>query len=590
MNERTKNGFKTFVTLLERFFGSDLFIALNALLVAIAWLVGIWAPIICVMVALGALSLFVCRDAKSFFPALFMFSLTISVNHKTLDNYAPMLVLVAVLFAGIAFNFIFFKRKLTLLRPSKIKGFNCSLLALVIPFALGGVGSTYEHPLAVVAALALMILFGVGYSFFFVSLSNSPNKGDLPKYVLKILFATGLVIVLQLVVYFARMGNFDDIVRAMTEKDIKLGWAGPNNVAPMLSMCIPATLFFCLKKNRLTPLFALVALLEYALLFTTGCRGAMLFTTIAMPAMILYVGIKSENRVSFCVTICLLFAVAVVLLGYFGKDVANILTAILNKGLDSSGRDRFLYPEAWAVFKAHPIFGAGWDYRLGELANNNYTPYWFHSTALQILATMGVVGVIAFGFFYFWRYRTFLARVKEPAVVALLAGLGLFDAYGMVDTNFFGPTFFLMLLIMTISVEVGLPENKCRAFGGKAFAFIAARLRALTNNSRPEKPSPASDNDNNAQCAEPETKDIQNNEDEQNMQTAELPAQNETNSDKDQTCKNAESEMTSQNADAKTSDVGAESDATSRHTDEQAEKTQTEPAQTEKTQTKDAQK
>ena len=91
MTETTKTAFKSFLSLSERFFGSDLFIALNALLVLIAWLFNIWAPIICVMVALGSLSLFICRDAKSFFPALFMFSLTISVNHKTLDNYAPML-------------------------------------------------------------------------------------------------------------------------------------------------------------------------------------------------------------------------------------------------------------------------------------------------------------------------------------------------------------------------------------------------------------------------------------------------------------------------------------------------------------------
>ena len=497
--QTAKNGPKKFLNLLEWFFGSDLFIALNALLVLFAWLFGIWVPIICVMVALGSLSLFICRDTKSFFPALFMFSLTISVNHKTLDNYAPMLALIALLLAGIVFNFIFFKRKFTLLRPSKIKGFNCALLALVIPFALGGVGSKYEHPLAVVLALALMILFGVGYCFFFVSLSDAPKKDDLPKYVLKILFATGLICMVQLIVYFARMENFDAVIQAMAAKNIKLGWAGPNNVAPMLSMCIPATLFFCIKKNYLTPLFVIIALLEYVLLFATGCRGAILFTTVAMPAMILYVGIKTQNRALFCVSVCVLFGISIFLISYFGKDVSKVVTTILNKGLDSSGRDSVLYPEAWGVFKAHPIFGAGWDYRLGELVQNKYTPYWFHSTALQIPAMMGIVGVVAFGFFYFWRYRTFLARIKEPAVVALLAGLGLFDAYGMVDTNFFGPTFFLMLLIMTISVEVGLPENKCRAFGGKAFACLAARLRALTSktdpsNADPADPSPTDEN------------------------------------------------------------------------------------------------
>lgn len=502
MKDAPKTKLTAFLNAVNRFYGSDWFIALNALLVLLAWILNIWAAMICVIVALGSASLFISRDVKQLFPALFMFSFTIGVNHKTLDNFAPMLCLIIVLFVGILFNLIFFKRRLDPLKPSNIKGFTCSLIALVIPFALGGVGSPYEHPLAVVAALALIFVMALGYCCFFVSLNDAPDKQDLPKYVLKILFASGIVISIQLLINYARFDSIDQILEAIALKNVHLGWAGPNNSAPMLSMSIPATLYFCIKKNRLTPIFAALALLEYVLIIATGCRGAVLFTTLAMPAMLFYVAVKSENRLSFCLTVCVLFAVAVFLLAYFGKETAQVLSVMLNKGLDSSGRDSALYPEAWSVFKAHPIFGAGFDYRLGELVHNNYTPYWFHSTALQIVATMGIVGVISFAFFYFWRYRTFLTLAKNPAVLALLAGHALFDAYGMIDTNFFGPSFFLMLLIMTIAVEVNLPANKCRAFGGRdpisdisaAFKFIARKLCPSKFPSAPADPdSSASD-------------------------------------------------------------------------------------------------
>lgn len=185
-----------------------------------------------------------------------------------------------------------------------------------------------------------------------------------------------------------------------------------------------------------------------------------------MPAMCLYVMAKSENKVLFGVTLSVLFAAIIFVCAYYGEYVSKILTTILNKGLDSSGRVEMLYPEAIEVFKKWPIFGSGWDYHLGGMAHNNYTPYWYHSTALQILATMGITGVIGFAFFYYFRYRTFLASRKNPAAIMLLCGTVLFDAYGMIDTNFFGPTFFIMLLIMTFAVEIDLPENKCRAFGG----------------------------------------------------------------------------------------------------------------------------
>ena len=92
---------------------------------------------------------------------------------------------------------------------------------------------------------------------------------------------------------------------------------------------------------------------------------------------------------------------------------------------------------------------------------------------------MGTVGLIAFGFFYFWRYRSLLAHRKNPAYIALLAGLALFDAYGMIDTNFFGPTFFIMLLCISLVADINLPDGRYRAFGGRnPFADIANGCKA----------------------------------------------------------------------------------------------------------------
>lgn len=57
-----------------------------------------------------------------------------------------------------------------------------------------------------------------------------------------------------MIVYFSSFDNFDEVINAMVMKNVALGWAGPNNVAPTLSMTIPATLYFCIKKNKATPL------------------------------------------------------------------------------------------------------------------------------------------------------------------------------------------------------------------------------------------------------------------------------------------------------------------------------------------------
>lgn len=460
-----KEKFQKTLNVINRFIQSDYFILFAAVMILIGWCFDVWAPMLAVLALVAILPLFFGKGTKQVLCVVMMFTLIIRSNRHRLDDYAWLLFLVIVLLVGALFNLIRYKRSLFLLSPKKIKGFHCSLLALAIPFALGGAGTPTENALAILAALALVLVAGTSYSFFVITQDEKDRKG-MAEYILKVLFAMGVVICAQMIVYFSSFDNFDEVINAMVMKNIALGWAGPNNVAPTLSMTIPATLYFCIKKNKATPLFAIMATLEYIFIILTGCRGAILFTTIAMPAMCLYVMAKSENKVLFGVTLSVLFAAIVFVCAYYGEYVSKILTTILNKGLDSSGRVEMLYPEAIEVFKKWPIFGSGWDYHLGGMAHNNYTPYWYHSTALQILATMGITGVIGFAFFYYFRYRTFLASRKNPAAIMLLCGTVLFDAYGMIDTNFFGPTFFIMLLIMTFAVEIDLPENKCRAFGG----------------------------------------------------------------------------------------------------------------------------
>ena len=474
-----KEKFQKALNIVNRFIQSDYFILFSAVIILIGWCFNIWAPMLAVLALVAILPLFFAKGTKQILCVVMMFTLIISSNRHRLDDYAWLLSLVVVLLVGALFNLIRYKRSLSLLSPTKIKGFHCSVIALAIPFALGGAGSPTEKPLAILASFALILVAGVSYSFFVVTQDEQDRKG-MAEYILKVLFAMGVVICAQMIVYFSSFDSKQDVLNAIISKNIALGWAGPNNVAPVLSMTVPATLYFCIKKNKATPLFAIMATLEYIFIISTGCRGAIIFTTIAMPAMCLYVMAKSENKVLFGVTLSVLFAAIIFVCAYYGEYVSKILTTILNKGLDSSGRVEMLYPEAIEVFKKWPLFGSGWDYHLGGMAHNNYTPYWYHSTALQILATMGIVGAIGFAFFYFFRYRTFLVARKNPAAVMLLCGTILFDAYGMIDTNFFGPTFFIMLLIMTFAVEINLPASKCRAFGGhNPFVEIADFFKRL---------------------------------------------------------------------------------------------------------------
>ena len=468
MKEETKRKLNIVGDKINGFIESDWWIALNVVLVFIGWISGGWVYVVSILALLNVLPLFFFKQTKHLLVFLFSFTFAISDNRHHLESYSWMLVFVLLMFVAMIFSLVRFKRDFSPLHPKRTKGFHAALVALAIPFALAGATRPAESPLARVIVLAIVVLIGLGYTFFVVTIDDEREKKGLAEYVVKLLFCLGVAISLQAIYYYvANFSTWAELKTAIMDKDIRLGWAGPNNVAPTLSMAIPATLYLAIKRNKLTPLFVLITFVEYALIICTGCRGAILFTTIAMPIMILYVMGNTENKVLFASSVCALFIVAVILIGVFGEQIADIVTRIIGRGFDSSGRTEELYPIAFDLFKKYPIFGAGWDYDLGGLANDNYTPYWYHSTALQIIADMGIVGTIGFAFFYFHRYRTFFVLRKKPEVLALFMSLALFDAYGMIDTNFFGPTFFIMLTIISFAADASLPDDKCRAFGGR---------------------------------------------------------------------------------------------------------------------------
>ncbi len=479
MKEKLKN----ILDMLTRFVDSDWFIALHAVLILLGWSLNVWIPMLSVMAAIDILPLFFKRQTKHVMILLSMFLFVISKDRNELmtsTSSISLIAIVAVLIVGMVFNLIFFRRSLMPLHPKNIKGFHASLAALIFAFAFAGLGSPYEIPLLTPLLILLVALIVFAYSFFVVTLSRDENKAELPEYMLKILFASGVVIAIEMTIFYARIGNVNDIVEAIVRKRVHLGWAGPNNMAPILSMTIPATLYFCLKKNYATPLFTVIALIEYVLILFSGCRGAILFSTLSLPAVMLYVAQKTENRKSYPITIVVMFAIAVVLVAYYGEIFAEIINGFLSKGLDPTRRDE-IYRLAIDVFRTWPAFGAGWDYK---------TDIYFHSTFFQIIATMGVFGFILFAILYFWRYKTFLKMRKDPACLALLVGMLAFEGYGMIDTNYFLPNCFILLMLMTFVAEVNVPEGTCLAFGGKdPVAHVVGFFRILADNVKPAKPA-----------------------------------------------------------------------------------------------------
>lgn len=429
------------------------------------WMLDAWIFGIIALCLLAAVSFFFCKDTSRILAILFMFVMIISANRHNLNNFMWVLfVSVGLLVAGLIFHIIYYKPPFKLLlKERRIKGFSLSLILLAIPMAFGGIARGDRNAAAVLLVTAYIIVVSVFYLFFLVTTEKKKGE-DMLRYIILIMLVAGIVITIQMLTYYIRLGDFDKILRSVRYKEIQLGWAGPNNVAPMLSLTLPACFYYAIKKKNYGFLFIILAVIQYILILSTSCRGTILFTTLALPFILCYTMAKTENKLAVGLTFSLCFCALIFLLAIYGENFVDIITRMVARGLDDSGR-MSIYQSAVDTFKQFPLFGAGWDYRLGEMAGDGYSPYWYHSTPLQIMANMGVLGILFFAYFTYWRYRSGLFTKKyQISKFTVMAGMLLFELYGLIDVNYFGPTFFITMIIMSFAIEKSLDENECNPY------------------------------------------------------------------------------------------------------------------------------
>lgn len=447
------NKFYKIIESVDWFFHSDYYIALLAALTFIGWVTNLWVPFLFATLSLTIVMFAVCKDTTPLFAFIWFFLYTISTSQYELGNYGWMLFLVIPLIGAIIFNLVRTKPPIKeILSPKKIKGSTLSMILLIIPASLGGLA----YPVSSVGARLIVVALFVVLAFAFVyymALSKKfiKDKDALIKYIIKLMFTMGLILFAEMLVASIRTGSYEAFKLMVNNESISLGWSNPNIIAAGVALCLPSNFYYMLKKKKFAFVFMIIAALEYLSIIVTGSRGTLLFASIALPLILVYVFIKTENKKQIYITAGIIFAAILATGIIFIDEIRALLNVFIEGGLSSSGRETH-YKIGWDLFTDYPIFGAGWDYGIGD-GRTGFSPYLFHSTAVHVLACSGLIGVIVFLYFYWARYSTFFKK-RSAETLTLLAGMVIFEAYGMVDpVLFFPPTYFIILLTMSFAVE-----------------------------------------------------------------------------------------------------------------------------------------
>lgn len=461
--------------LFAKFLYSPLYLAMIAFVVLLGWTFDQTIVVIGIMCGLFCFVAIASRDTTPLIPLIFGFYFSFTTEYGTLQGHEWMFFLILIPLSGIVAHCIFYRPRL------RIRGFGIAMAFTTLPWVLQGLGRRIAYSIqstlpAAYIWVSYLVVAGIGllYLLFylFFDATCSCKSGDLLSYMLRImLFAAGIIVVQNIINVGRLMAAGKGLYTIFVDKWIHLGWGIHNQVASFYSLTIPITFYFALKWKRWGFLALAFAFVQYALLLLTYARGPLVFVTLALPVMVVYLFVRSEPKARIGHGVVLAVAVAAVAAICVLKraELADAIGKVLDKGLGNNGRFA-IYRDAWRTFLHYPVVGGGMDVYYytdalkeqlggvlpyGELANPRAgIMYHFHSTFFQIIAAFGILGLVAYLYQFLYRYAI-VARGsrRSPAKLAVLAAMILFDLYGLIDTCFFSAVMHFVVMLLTLCID-----------------------------------------------------------------------------------------------------------------------------------------
>ena len=346
--------------------------------------------------------------------------------------YMLIFLLLLVVASGIYYFVKVYKNNDRKLLKSHFFVFYALTVLILCTSGLGYPGNTVLKVLIPVGVhLALLGLYCILYKAGGPKLKDTINKA---------IIALAGLIVAEMMIYFTRQ---NDVVYSIIMKSMSLGWAITNSVAVILAMAVPLC-FYIAKDKKIQLPYMLLATIFYAFIFLTNCRSMIVAGT-AIYLICIVLSFIFLNRWQSLVHLLLFAGVAFMAIN---KVFNQIFNQFLTMGLSDNGRME-LWNYYLGEFKEHPIFGMGFytdaKYQIDGMVRA-------HNTIIQIVASMGIIGILGAIPYYFQRYSLFVIKptmYKLFAFVAYLAMVG----YGLVDCAVISSYKLIITYMLLLAVE-----------------------------------------------------------------------------------------------------------------------------------------
>ncbi len=255
----------------------------------------------------------------------------------------------------------------------------------------------------------------------------------------------GLIICCEIAGIYITQGVISN--NAINTKLIATGWGNANNLGCMVAMMIPFA-FALSRYKKFGWIFSVLSIIFLGFTCLTCSRASMGAAFIICAASMIPSFFNKQRKKGMIVY------AAVAVLGLaamfiFREKLISLFMDLIERGLNPRNRN-LVYAEGWNAFIENPIFGdtfypekiSVWAWSTLE-GFDSIIPNRWHNTVIQILASCGIVGMIAYSFHRIQTIKLFWSKRRTDTIYIGLSLATMLMA-SLLDCHFFniGPALF----------------------------------------------------------------------------------------------------------------------------------------------------
>ena len=376
-------------------------------------------------------------------------------------------VAVSVLLLRIAIDKDFGLKRLVTTKRTLLWG----ILGLGLAYLLSGI--THERYLENATKNLLFAFIQFASIFFLYFILSGAVKWDQfnPDYFAWAGLIMGFVVSAEIIFLYCTHNVIVDGI--IYRSNIYTGWGCYNNVGAIISMSIPFAFYFAARKKR-SSIFLIIGCLLFVMVILSCSRGSMVGAAFAFVTSLIYTFFKCNNKKEFRTATIALLGIITVSALIFHKPLELIFSHVPEIGsvdetgalvVNDSGR-LDIYLNGLKTFLRNPIFGQSFysvefelfSFSYSEQFNSFFPPRW-HNTIIQILASCGAVGMLAYAYHRFDTIRLYFKKRTLTNTYILLFIITLL-VMSLLDCHFFnvGPVLFYSIALAVM--EFGKEKQK----------------------------------------------------------------------------------------------------------------------------------